>query len=64
MTHVDSDILRTEEALADAQEKLAKAEGADPFSMQNVLNAENEVENITKVLERANAVKERLFPAI
>jgi hypothetical protein len=62
LTHVDSDILRTEEALADAQEKLARAESADPFSMQNVLNAEREVENITETLKRANAVKARLFP--
>jgi hypothetical protein len=62
LTHVDSDILRTEESLADAQERLAKAESADPFSMQAVINAELDVENITTVLARANKIKARLFP--
>jgi hypothetical protein len=54
--------LRTEESLADAQERLAKAESADPFSMQAVINAELDVENITTVLARANKIKARLFP--
>ena len=62
LTHVDSDLLRTEEALADALEKLSKAESADPFSMQAVMNAEVDVENITAALERANKIKARLFP--
>lgn len=61
--HADSDILRTEEALTEAQEKLDKAESADPFSLQAVMNAEREVETITEVLERANKIKARLFPA-
>ena len=60
--HADSDILRTEEALTEAQEKLERVESADPFSLQAVMNAELEVENITEVLERARAIKDRLFP--
>lgn len=60
--HADSDILRTEEAYAEAQEKLERAESADPFNLQAVLNAEVEVENIAETLERANAIKARLFP--
>jgi hypothetical protein len=61
--HADSDILRTEEALAEATERLERAESADPFNLQSVINAEVEVENITEVLERANGIKARLFPA-
>jgi hypothetical protein len=55
--------LRTEEALAEATERLERAESADPFNLQSVINAEVEVENITEVLERANGIKARLFPA-
>lgn len=63
LIHVDSDLLKTEEALAEAEAKLERAESAQPFSLQAVLNAEVEVENIQEVLERANRIKTRLFPA-
>lgn len=60
---VDADILKTEDALASAKERLERAEGAQPFDLQAVINAEVEVENFTAVLERANDIRTRLFVA-
>lgn len=60
---VESDILKTEDALASAQEQLAKAESAQPFDLQTVINAEVRVEGYQQALKRAQAIKARLFPA-
>lgn len=59
---VESDILKTEDALASAQESLLKAEAAQPFDLQTVINAELRVEGYEQALERAQAIKARLFP--
>lgn len=59
---VESDILKTEDALASAQEQLVKAESAQPFDLQTVINAEVKVEGYKEALKRAQAIKGRLFP--
>lgn len=59
---VESDILKTEDALASAQESLLRAESAQPFDLQTVINAELKVEGYQQALKRAQAIKARLFP--
>lgn len=58
---LEQDLVSTQLALSQAEVKLKQTELQVPFSSQNILNAEDEVNGYTLGLERLKKLKARLF---
>jgi outer membrane protein TolC len=60
---LQSDILATEQSVADAEDRLEAAKSSIQFSAQSVVTAQIELEQAQDGLKRIKALEAELFPA-